>query len=120
MPVETTDAPKPLRRGANFLDGIWYCVSALEWLILEARNTRLVLGELKQMTETFQSDLDANSNATQAALAAIATEVSQLATAVAAIPVGEVVTQAMKDQLKASTDSLTAATATLTADDPAV
>ncbi len=69
--------------------------------------------------EELQAALDANTAATTAAGAAIASEITDLAAAIAALVPGDPVTQAQLDQLNAATASLTAATAALAADDVA-
>lgn len=67
----------------------------------------------------LQTALDRQTAATAAVGTAIAAEITQLATAIAALVPGAPVTQAQIDQLSASSDALEAATVSLTADDPA-
>lgn len=74
---------------------------------------------LMASVQELQTALDRNTAATNAAGAAISTEVDQLKAAIAALSTNQPPTQAQLDQLSASSDALEAATATLVADDPA-
>lgn len=68
--------------------------------------------------QELQLALDANTAATNAAVAGITTEIGQLKDAIAALSTAQPPSQAQLDQLKASTGKLEAATAALHADDP--
>ncbi len=65
----------------------------------------------------LQTALDANTAATANAHAAISSEITDLAAAIAALVPGEPVTQGQIDQLTNATADLVAATAALAADD---
>jgi hypothetical protein len=72
-----------------------------------------------QMTQSddFQSSLDANTAATDAAASAITAEIRQLRDALAQLSTSQPPTQAQLDQLNASTSKLQAATDDLRSDD---
>jgi multidrug resistance efflux pump len=109
--------PDPLKKSANLFERFDYLVKAALWLVEEALNTRHQLEAIMATVQELQTALDANTAATAQAQAAIASEITDLAAAIAALVPGEAVTQAQLDQLNASTASLQAAVSALGADD---
>lgn len=114
----TTSPPEPLHRGANLFQRLSYLVQALEFLVEEALNSRHSQELLISMSESLQSDLDANTSAVGQVQTAITDELAQLAAAIAALSTNASPTQHQLDQLNASTIALQTAAASLTADDP--
>ncbi len=112
--------PEPPKRTWNLFERLDYLVQVGVFLIQEALSTRHELEHLMATVAELQTALDANTAATAAAGAAISSEITDLAAAIAALSAGQPVTQAQIDQLTASTSALTAATASLTADDAPV
>lgn len=94
------------------------------WLVKVLEATYAALGTIHSTQETImataeelQASLDRNTADTNAAAAAIGTEIDQLKAAIAALTPGDPVSQAQLDQLNASSDKLEAATASLAGDD---
>lgn len=87
--------------------------------ILEVLDTLITTEEgLMASVAELQTALDANTAATDAAAAAIMTEIAQLQDAINALSTAAPPTQAQIDQLNAATAKLTTATEALSADDP--
>ncbi len=73
---------------------------------------------LMATVQELQNALDRNTASTEAAAAAIQTEIDQLKAAIDALSTSQPPTQAQIDQLNAASDKLEQATAALGADDP--
>lgn len=111
--------PEPLRAHANLFERLDYLVKTATFLNAEALNERHQLEAIMATNAELQAALDANTAATAAVGTAISTEITQLASAIAALSTTDAPTQAQIDQLNASATALQAATVTLGADDPA-
>lgn len=117
--MNLTPLPAPLPAYPNTRQRLDYLCQAVAYLVTDSAAIHLMLENLTAMSETFQSDLDAETAADTALTAAVAAEIAKLDALLAGMSANVAPTQAQLDQLRASTQAIGAATPALTADDPA-